>query len=626
MGGVRWRVDSLAQRNVLRLCGTALVIAGALLLPGSSAGRSNQAATCFGQPATIVGTPGDDTLIGTDGNDVIAGLAGNDTIDGRGGFDIICAGPGDDHITGRGGIFFGEEGNDTIDGSGGDLIAVEGGPGNDTLIGGGFTVVSYVGAPFGVTVDLQKGFADGGDGHDTLRGFNFVFGSNHDDTLIGNKGLNDFFAAGGNDTIRGGGGFDTVGFQASETGVRANLTTGRSFGGLVEGNDTLIGIDGLFGGNGPDTFVGNAHDNFLSGNGGGDVIHGGGGADAILGGDGNDQLHGGGGNDVLEGDAGRNTIDGGPGANDEVTYDWVPSDVQSTTGVNVDLAAGTANGPGFHDTLTRIESVNGSNNADVLAGNAQANALIGNGGDDTLDGRGGDDFLNGGPGIDTADAGAGTDYCLDTEPTVHCEVTATTEATLPATWRAEGSVLSRLLASLCGGEGCLPQQWSGLAWPWSELAAVPLDSLIDHHDEPTCKPNKRGGGVVSIAPPRSIKILGGNNKAEWQATLYRFGSPRPVETTPLAEGDLVAPGQSAGQPSAWTNERTGALVGRRQWVIHKPGVYYWQERATLKPFGTPHSTGRACAYFQPPGSASARLYCDFRGAGAVIRTRRNVRC
>src|SRR5437879_2641180 len=65
MGGVRWRVASLARGNVLRLFGTALVVAGALLLPGSSAGRSNESATCFGEPATIVGTPGDDTLIGT---------------------------------------------------------------------------------------------------------------------------------------------------------------------------------------------------------------------------------------------------------------------------------------------------------------------------------------------------------------------------------------------------------------------------------------------------------------------------------------------------------------------------------------------------------------------------------
>ena len=37
------------------------------------------------QPATIVGTPGDDTLRGTEGPDVIVGLGGDDTIFGLGG-------------------------------------------------------------------------------------------------------------------------------------------------------------------------------------------------------------------------------------------------------------------------------------------------------------------------------------------------------------------------------------------------------------------------------------------------------------------------------------------------------------------------------------------------------------
>ena len=72
-------------------------------------GASAAAPRCFGRPATLVGTPGNDTLRGTAGNDVIVGLAGHDRIDGRGGNHRICAGPGRDTL--RGG-----PGSDRLDG------------------------------------------------------------------------------------------------------------------------------------------------------------------------------------------------------------------------------------------------------------------------------------------------------------------------------------------------------------------------------------------------------------------------------------------------------------------------------------------------------------------------------
>ena len=56
-------------------------------------GRPEQAeTTCFGEPATIVGTSGDDNLTGTANNDVIVGLAGDDFIDGLDGDDKLCGG------------------------------------------------------------------------------------------------------------------------------------------------------------------------------------------------------------------------------------------------------------------------------------------------------------------------------------------------------------------------------------------------------------------------------------------------------------------------------------------------------------------------------------------------------
>jgi Ca2+-binding RTX toxin-like protein len=75
---------------------------------------------CLGQPATIVGTPGDDDLMGTAGDDMIAGLRGNDRIDGLEGDDLICGNANWGHggyDGGRGQRLFGGPGNDSISGA-----------------------------------------------------------------------------------------------------------------------------------------------------------------------------------------------------------------------------------------------------------------------------------------------------------------------------------------------------------------------------------------------------------------------------------------------------------------------------------------------------------------------------
>ena len=75
------------------------------------------AAADYGDPCTIVGTPGADELIGTDGNDFICGLGGDDYIDGAGGDDRIDGGEGNDLLLGNDGNDFvlGGMGDDTID-------------------------------------------------------------------------------------------------------------------------------------------------------------------------------------------------------------------------------------------------------------------------------------------------------------------------------------------------------------------------------------------------------------------------------------------------------------------------------------------------------------------------------
>ncbi len=318
---------------------------------------------CFGKTATIVsnakkitGTPGSDVIVagdrgstidGNGGNDLICAGAGNDTIvhrpgnekiDGGSGSDWVdyehAAGPvvanlatgvatGDgtdqlvsieniegsnfsDTLTGTSGSNYlaGEGGDDILSGGGG-FDFVEGDAGNDTLSGGGGTDFAvYMFAPSAVDVNLAAGTATGGDGSDTLSGFEGVIGSDFNDTLtalssgfsflVGGACFNNDFTlcADGNDTFNGNGGTAFVMYLFSPGPVAADLATSVANG---DGADTLNGIHGLYGSSYFDTFDGS------SGN------------DYLFGGLGPDTLHGAGGSDVLVGGTGSNVIDGGTG-------------------------------------------------------------------------------------------------------------------------------------------------------------------------------------------------------------------------------------------------------------------------------------------------------------------------
>ena len=127
----------------LFLLSSVAVLMLSTLPPAPAAGP---AATCFGQPADIVGDGGDNLLMGTAGDDVIQGRGGDDTIDGKGGNDLICGGAGIDIITGGSGndLIVGGSGKDVLRGNGGrDAIAglrggdvANGGTGRDVIIGG----------------------------------------------------------------------------------------------------------------------------------------------------------------------------------------------------------------------------------------------------------------------------------------------------------------------------------------------------------------------------------------------------------------------------------------------------------------------------------------------------------
>ena len=226
----------------------------------------------------IQGTNGDDKglnlLVGTNGADTINGLEGSDWLYGLGSNDILVGGLG----------------NDWIDGGGG----------NDT--------VSYLYSSSGVTVrlDLSAHVVDSFD-DDTLVNVEAVWGSNHDDFLMGTStadvlvgwaGDDLILGHAGADTISGGAGIDYASYGNSAVGVNINLATGTASGGDATG-DKLSGIEVLLGSDYGDTLVGNGAANQLWGYGGNDTLRGGAGGDQIDGGLDKDILWGGKGADTF---------------------------------------------------------------------------------------------------------------------------------------------------------------------------------------------------------------------------------------------------------------------------------------------------------------------------------------
>src|SRR2546427_830527 len=131
------------------------LLSAAAVSVGAAGSTAATFPTCLGEPATKIGTPGDDTITATDDDDVIVGLGGNDTISGLGGPDLIGAEAGDD--------------------------VVDGGKGRDQMY--------YGDSPSGVHVRLAKGTATG-EGNDHLKSIEDVTGSKRADVIVGTSGPN----------------------------------------------------------------------------------------------------------------------------------------------------------------------------------------------------------------------------------------------------------------------------------------------------------------------------------------------------------------------------------------------------------------------------------------------------
>lgn len=283
--------------------------------------------------ALIEGSGLADTLVGTRGDDTINGHSGNDTLDGGPGLDDLNGGPGSD-------------------------------------------LASYGQSHGNVQADLAEDIAFDGFGTvDHLRTIENLQGSIFSDLLIGDVAANvisggqgqDVLAgSGGDDTLDGGAGLDTVEFLSARQGVVVNLATGNSTDG-EGGTDHLIAVEAATGTIFADMLTGSDGVNLLGGHGGNDVLHGGGEDDLLLGGPGDDVL------------------DGGADRNGDVAAWWnEPATV-------IDLTTGAATNALGTDTVTGIEVVFGSFEADTIRGDDRANVLYGGFGADVMAGAGGAD-------------------------------------------------------------------------------------------------------------------------------------------------------------------------------------------------------------------------------------------
>jgi Ca2+-binding RTX toxin-like protein len=292
----------------------------------------------------INGTEGDDYIYLGTGNDTGGAGGGNDTIVMRGGIDNFTGGDGDDYFiligptggsinAGLGGIdtldasqlgfsfqsngsaasmgamtlvfgdfenYIGTEFDDQIRGNVYNNV-IAGGEGDDYLRGGtGIDTVDYTSATNGVTVSLNHWLSsqDTGQGWDNIEEFENIRGSEFDDLLIGNQYNNVLEGRGGNDrmqgdvgndTLNGGAGTgDTADYSLAAGGVTVSLALAGQQNTVSDGNDTLIGIENLWGSDFADALTGDGAANTLLGNAGNDVLRGGAGSDTFDGGAGND--------------------------------------------------------------------------------------------------------------------------------------------------------------------------------------------------------------------------------------------------------------------------------------------------------------------------------------------------
>lgn len=252
----------------------------------------------------------------------------------------------------------GTQGNDKINGT----------KGNDVIVAlGGFDEIYGKGGNDLICAGGSGDYVNGGGGKDTL------MGQGGDDYMEGEEG---------DDLYKGGPGTDGAAWENAHGPITASFATNKATG---AGNDSMTGMEQLFGSPFDDTFIGGPGD------------------DELYPLAGNDSISAGAGDDYFEGAAGNDTIDGGPGEFDFASFSPAPGPM------TIDLSAQTATGDG-NDTVTRAEIISATHNNDTLIGDDERNIIYGLDGDDTIDGGGEFDAIayEASPGPVTANIATGT--------------------------------------------------------------------------------------------------------------------------------------------------------------------------------------------------------------------------
>jgi Ca2+-binding RTX toxin-like protein len=292
---------------------------------------------------TLAGGKGNDTLLGSSGDDSLSGGAGHDTVNGESGTDTVAGDTGDDVLR--------------VDAATDVVVELAAG-GSDTVQASATYTLAE-----GVHVELLQ-----------LTGSAAIHatGNSFDNLVAGNTG---------NNSLIGGGGFDTLSYALAAGAVAVNLATGLATG---QGNDTVSGFGRVFGSNFADTLDGSAAADVLNGGIGADLLRGGAGADLY----------------VVD-NVGDVIVDTGSAAGE---LDLVEAQISWTLGAGLERL----------QLLGTVASGTGNTLANHLLGNASANSLSGSSGDDTLDGGSGSDTLTGGSGADSMLGGGSSDrYSVD---------------------------------------------------------------------------------------------------------------------------------------------------------------------------------------------------------------------
>jgi len=390
-------------------------------------------------PASIYGTPGDDSFAGTEYNDSLIGKGGEDTLFGLGGADYLRGGDGNDWLDGGEGVdqVYGDAGNDTLVISryglqGGEIY--DGGDGRDLLEIYNYSFFA------GVTFDLTAGEARSGSGQRlfTIRDIEdlailnsdsaseeTIFGTSVGNRLLAGNGNNAILGGAGDDTLRGnlgsdtldgGTGTDTAVFSGSYYDYVIDLGAGTISG--PDGADTFADIEffefddgtldvttGVFDGPPPAvvTIEGTSGNDTISATvapsgqptatADGDLLYGRSGNDTLDGGPGADHMYGGAGDDTYKVDDAGDVVSEANETTglDDGGYDRVRTSVSFVLPMFVERLI-----------LDGVADLDGT-------GNGIDNFLLGNDGSNALSGLEGADILKGGNGNDVVDGGTGED-------------------------------------------------------------------------------------------------------------------------------------------------------------------------------------------------------------------------